>query len=192
MELKELGLTQEQIFEAVVNKISSELLQKPIKGIDEDTGEEYDDYESTVYCQQLRKQIKAKIDTTIEVIIDKIVLPNAEQRINDIVLQPTSRWGEPKGEPLTFVDYLTKRAEEFMLEEVNYEGKTKGQDSFSWHKKGTRIAYMIDKYLYYHIENWAKTALVEANKTLVDGLQKTVEIKLQEVLTKLKFGVSTK
>lgn len=187
MELKDLGLTQEQITEAVVNKISSDLLQKPIKGIDEDTGEEYDDYENTLYYQELRKQIKAKIDTTIETIIDKSVLPNAEKQINNIILQPTNRWGESKGEPLSFVEYLTKRAEEFMLEDVNFQGKTKKQESYSWQKNGTRIEYMIHCYLQYHIESWAKKALTEANKTIIDGLQKAVEIQLQKVLKSLKI-----
>ena len=188
MELKDLGLTQEQVFEAVVNKISSDLLQKPIIQIDEDGGE-YEDYESTSYCQELRKQIKEKIDSTIEAIIDKHILPNVEQYINKIVLTPSNCWGEAKEKSLTFVEYLTKRAEEFMLEKVNYEGKPKGRDSFSWHPEGTRIAYMIDKYLYFHIENWAKDALKEANKILVDGLQETVEMKLKEVLSKLKIQV---
>ena len=93
---------------------------------------------------------------------------------------------------MTFVEYLTKRAEKFMLEDVSYDGKVKGQDSYSWHKAGTRIEYMIDKYLQNHIENWAKKALSEANKAIVEGLEKAVKIKLQEILAKLQVDVKTK
>ncbi len=188
MKLTDLGLTQEQVFEAVVNKISSDLLQKPVTLTDED-GAEYEDFETTPYCQELRKQIKNKIDSAIEAIIDKHILPNAEQYVTKIVLTPTNRWGEKEEPPLTFVEYLTKRAEKFMLEDVDYGGKPKGTDSYSWHKKGTRIAYMIDRYLCIHIESWAKDALKEANESIVDGLQKAVEMQLKEILSKLKINV---
>ena len=191
MEIGDLGLTKEQIFEGVVNKVSADLLHIPVRFSDEDGGE-YEDFKETPFQKELREQIKKKIDSTIETIVEKHVLPNAEQHIKNLVLQETNKWGEPKGESLTFVEYLTKQAENFMLEEVNYEGKPKGYDSFSWHKKGTRIEYMIHKYLQYHIEEWAKEALKTANKTIVDGLQKAVEIKLQELLQSLKIGVTTK
>jgi len=188
MELTELGLTQEQITEAVVNKISSEMLYKPSIGIDEE-GNEYVDYENTPYYQELKKQVKQKIDTTIETIIDKHVLPNAEQQIKNIVIERTNTYGERKGEPQTIVEYLTARAESFMLEEVDCNGKPKGRDSYNWRKHGTRITYMIDSYLQYHIENWAKNALTEANKTIVEGLKKTIEMKLNEVLKSLKVNL---
>lgn len=191
MELKDLGLTKEEIFAAVVTKITSELLRLPVTRTDED-GTEYEDYENTPFQKELQKHIKNKIDITIAAVVDKYVLPNAEQHIANIALQKTNSWGEPKSEKQTFVEYLTAKAERFMIEDVDYQGKPKGRDSYSWSKNGTRIEYMIDKYLQYHIETWAKTALGEANKSIVNGLQKAVESQLQHILKKLKFGVSVK
>jgi hypothetical protein len=188
MELKDLGLTKEEIFDAVVNKVASELLRQPVKSVDED-GEEYDDFESTPYHKELRKHIKTAIDSSIQTVVDTHVLPRAEEKIESIVIQKTNSYGEPKGEPLSFVEYLTKRAEEFMLEGVDYQGKPKGTDSYGWRKNGTRIAYMIDQHLQYHIENWAKTALAEANKAIVGGLNDAVRTKLQEIVSKLKIDV---
>jgi len=191
MELKDLGLTKEEVFEAVTNKVVSQLLILPSKQIDED-GEEYEDFENTPFKKSLQEHIKATIDTSITAVINKHVMPNAETYIETVVLQETTRWGEKKGEPVTFVEYLTKRAKEFMLEDVSHDGKVKGENSYSWHKKGTRIEYMIDKYLQYYIEAWAKEALTEANKSIVEGLQEAVRMKLQEVLTKLQVNVNTK
>jgi len=191
MELKDLGLTKEEIFEHVTSKVAEQLLRVPTAYVDDD-GNEQDDFKSTQFNKKLQEHIKAKIDSTIEAVVDKYVLPNAEQRIQNIVLHPTNQWGEKKNEPQTFVEYLTTRAERFMTEKVSFDGKVKGRDSYSWKANGTRIEFMIDRYLQYHIENWAKKALTEANRSIADGLEKAVKVKLQEVLEKLQVKATVK
>ena len=45
-----------------------------------------------------------------------------------------------------------------MQEEVDYNGKPKGTDSFSWRPRSTRVAYMVDEHLHYSIERAMKDA----------------------------------
>lgn len=191
MELKDLGLTQEQVFEAVVNKIASDLLNTTVPYIDED-GIEQTGQEKIPFAKELTQHIKDRIDRVIGSLTDKYIMPNAEHFVETLVLQETNKWGEKTGKPVTFIEYLTQQAEQYMREEVNFEGKNKKENSWSiWKSSGTRIEYAIHKYLQYHIETWAKNALTEANKTIVSGLQKAVEIKLQEVLKQLQVTVKT-
>jgi hypothetical protein len=193
MELQDLGLTQEEILDAVVTKVADELLQKHGIETDEETSEEYETTTPTPFTKTLDQLIRDKIDNTVKALADKHILPRIGETIETLVLQKTNQWGEKVGESVTFVEYLTQRAEAYMTEAVNFEGKTQSQNSgYSWNKSGTRIQYMIDKYLQYTVEQWAKNALMLANKSIVEGLNKAIQSKLEEVLNTLRIQATTK
>jgi hypothetical protein len=187
MDIKDLGLTKEELAEKVVSKVASEMLYKSCIQIDED-GAEYASTESTPFNKEIQEHVKAKVEAAIAEIVDKHIMPNASNYLETIVLQKTNKWGSKIGEPVSFVEYLTERAGQYMKEEVDFQGKTKAENrGYSFNKKGTRIEYMIHQYLQYHIESWAQNALKEANNQICEGLQKAVEMKLKDILGKIKF-----
>jgi len=171
--LEDLGLTREELCERVVHRLCANF-------------SEYADMES-----HLEQKIRDAADAAVARLADEHVLPNVNEFIENLTLQKTNCWGESQGKSLTFVEYLVERAEAYMKETVNYEGKPKGTDSYSWTGKGTRLAYMIDKHLHFSIEKAMKEALETANKSIVDGLEQTVKIKLEEIAKSLKVTVKT-
>lgn len=186
MKIEDLGLSQERLRELIVNQAVDDLLSS--KTWDED-GNEHDT--SSHLARQIDSMVKERIDEKIAELGDKYVLPKVGEAIESIVLQETTQWGEKKGEPVSFIEYLLKRADHYMQEPVNHNGKTKKEDSYSWRSNTTttRIAYMIDKHLQYSISTAMEKAMKSANESIVGGLEKAIKIQLSQIHQKLKVNV---
>lgn len=188
MLLEEIGLTKEEIQERVVDRLVERLMTDYSSG---DDGRAWS--RSSEFAVALEDAVKNRVDIAVNELADKHVLPNVTDYIEKLTLRETNKWGEPKGEPVTFVEYLTQRAERYMTEEVNYEGKSKEENVYeSWSKSQTRIAHLIHKHLHYSIETMVKNALASANNAIASGIAETVKIKLKEVTDKLRLTVEAK
>lgn len=185
--LESLGLDQDKLADKLVDRLAQNMLTSI--GYDED-GDEW--FGTSPFANKLNNMVKARLDKIVSDLADKHVLPRVNEMVEGLVLQQTNQWGEKIGQPVTFIEYLTQRAENWMREEVSYDGKTKGQDSFNWRKYGTRVEYLLDKHLQYSIESAMKAAVGEANKTIAGGLVDAVKIKLAEISSSLKVKVETK
>lgn len=187
--LESLGLTKELLEEKVIAECADRLLTGVI--IDEEGDE---DRRPSDIARQITKMVKAKVDQAIQELGDKHVMPKIIEHIEGITLQRTNEWGERnKEKPKTFIEYMTERAEAYIREEVNYEGKSKDQaNGYSWSKNGTRIAYMIDHHLQYAIKVAIEAALKDVNTKIGCALAKQVQISLEQVMDGLKVTVNTK
>ncbi|WP_414553237.1 hypothetical protein [Stenotrophomonas forensis] len=186
--LESLGFTKEELQERVIARICAKLL--------EGVGYDEDDNEFTTASQfqrQMQARVREQIETTINTIAEREVLPNVATYIENLTLQETNRWGEKTGEKVTFIEYLTRRAEAYMQEKVNFDGKTKDEaDSYSWSGTQTRITHLVHQHLHYSIDSAMKDALKIANSAIATGIQETVKTKLAEISTTLKVGVISK
>lgn len=184
--IEQLGFTKEELQERVVARICAQLLEAT--GYNPESDREFT--AESVFRRALDAQVQEKIDATISALAEKHVLPNVASYIENLTLQETNKWGERRGTPVTFVEYLVQRAEAYMLEEVDWDGKTKSdRDSYSWKKQGTRITHLIHQHLHFHIELAMKEALKVANGALAKGIQETVEAKLAEIVGGIKAKV---
>lgn len=181
--LKMLGLSKDELADKLVDRMAEQLLTELTW--DED-GTEY--REGSGLKQQLTKLVKTHIDGAVQRLADEHVLPRVSEMIENLTLQRTNEWGEKKGQPVTFVEYMIQRAEAYMREEVNFEGKSKTENGNygSWSKSGTRVSFMVNKHLHYSIETAMKQALADANKSIAGGINDAVKIGLQNVLAGLK------
>lgn len=186
--LSSLGIGKEEIFNRVVEQIVDRVVHSyPV----DDEGNEYK--RSSRFYDELTKYAKQKIDQKVEQLGDQHVLPRISAMIENLVLQETNKWGEKQGAPVTFIEYLVKRAESFLTEEVNSDGKTQKQaDGYSWRVASTRVVFLVHQHLHYTIEKAMKEAVQNANDTIKDGLEKTVKLKLAEIAQSLKVNVQTK
>jgi hypothetical protein len=186
--LKEIGITKEELQEKVIEKVVRCVLSR--NSFDEDGNVEAI---SSDFSNRLNKLVQEKIQSTIDKIASKSVLPNVEKYIKDLKIQKTNHYGEAKAEPQTIVEYLIQTAENYMTEKVNYDGKTKSQsDSYSWKGEQTRVTHMVHQYLHYSIETAMKNALQNANSQIVKGLEETCKLKLSEISNQLQISVKTK
>lgn len=163
---------QEQIVEAAVERL--------LRG---------DEYFEAEIERRVSKQIATALDEIVAQKFDLVVLPMLTERVDSLVLQKTNEWGEKRGEAVTFVEYLTQRALEYMTENVDRDGKPT-RDRYGTVQ--TRIAHMVDRHLHFHIEDTMKKALGEANTKIAQGIYETCRIKLNEILSTLKVNVSSK
>lgn len=182
--LESLGFTKEELQQRVVDQLCEQILSG--KSYDED-GEEM--YEGSQFKRELEKRLKEHVTATIGAIADKHVLPNVTSYIENLCLQETNGWGEKTGKKVTFIEYLVQRADAYIREDVNHNGKTQGEDSYSWRKNTTRIAYMIHQHLQYHMSQMIESALKNANKSIAGGIEQAVKIQLEQTIGKLKVDV---
>lgn len=189
IDLSELGLTKEELQERVVNRIAELLLQ-------EESLDEYGNPSigSSSFGREIQKLVKDQLTASITALAEKHILPNVSQFVENLTLQETNKWGEKTGKSMTFVEYLTARAEAYLREEVNYEGKSKeeARDAYSWSKSQTRVAHLVNRHLHYTIEQAMKNAVKTANDVIAIGLEETVKIKLQEIAKSLKVSIASK
>ena len=177
--LEALGFTKEELQNRVVSEAVKELL------FDEAEGSETD------LADKMRELIQERVEEKIASIAAKSVLPNVSTYIENLCLQETNKWGEKKGEKKTFTEYLISRAEEYLTEKVDYQGKTKKQSGgFSWSPNQTRIVHLVHEHLQYSISVAMQDALKHANQVIVGGIEEAVKLKLREISQKLSVKVN--
>lgn len=185
IDLKALGITEEQLVEKIIDKTVERLLTSV--GYDEE-GDEF--VEDSRLVKNLNDLVKKLIDAKVEQLADTHVKPLIESRLESLVLQQTNSWGEKTGQPVTFIEYLIKRADAYMTEPVNFNGKSRSEgDSYNWRSDTTRVSYLMDKHLQYSIEVAMKQALANANASIAKGIADAVRISLANVQEKLKVEV---
>jgi hypothetical protein len=121
MKIEDIGFTKEELQEKVITTIADRLLQT--LEVDSEDGSEYS--APTSLKKKLDEVVKKRVDDAVAFIADKYILPNAATYIENFTLQQTTNWGEKKGEPVTFVQYLASRAEAYRREEVDSFGKNR-------------------------------------------------------------------
>jgi len=185
--LQQIGLTQQEIQERVIDRIVVSMTEA--HGCDED-GNETGPFDSK-FKRELDKRVELKINETISKLFEAHVAPNIESLISTFTLQQTNSWGEKTGNPVTFTEYLVQRADAYVREEVDSSGQSRKESSSSyWSKSTTRIAFMIDKYLQYNIQNAMKEAMQTANSSIAKGIEEAVKMKLAELLNGIKCSAS--
>jgi hypothetical protein len=185
--LEALGFTKDELQERVIERLCRQIMSGV--SLDED-GEEWET--DSTFARKLNERVKEQVDASINAIAEKHILPNVAQFIEGLALQETNKWGEKKGAQVTFVEYLIQRAEHYMNEQVDFQGRAKGQDSYSWKGTQTRLTHLVHEHLHYSIETAMKQALNIANGAITKGIQETVRIKLDEVAKALKLECKTR
>lgn len=187
VDLELLGITKEELQERVINKICADLLTSYLYDDDDEKASR-----PNRFSEKLKKAVTDQIDRKVNALADKKLKPKISETIESLCLQETNKWGEATGKKLTFTEYLVKAAESYLTEEVNHDGKSKREDSWSsWKAYGTRISYLVHKYLHFSIETAMKEAVGNANKTIAEGLEKACKIKLDEIRQKLEVKICT-
>jgi hypothetical protein len=184
--LESLGISKDAIEQKLIEHLAQELLTE----IQYDYNDDSEYRARSSLAKKLDALVKNHIDTTINALAEKHVLPNVSSYIENLTLQTTNQWGEKKGAPVTFIEYLTQRAEDYMQEKVSYDGKSKSESGpYSWNGTQTRITHMVHQHLHHSIETAMKQALQIATSGIATGLQETVKTKLAEVSQRLKVEV---
>lgn len=186
--LESLGLTQEALADRVVAKIAEGMMTGVHYNED---GDEY--FDDSAFMRTLNQKVQAMLDAKVNEIGEKYVLPKVTAMVENLVLQETNRWGEKTGQPVTFIEYMVGRAEAYMTEKVNYEGKGKNEvGGYSFSPTQTRITHLVEKHLHYSIDTAMKAALNDATTNIAKGINETVRLKLNEAVAGFKVTTAVK
>ena len=184
--LEMLGLTQEELQDRVVKTAADQLLNTVTHDEDGDEVAIPSDL-----SRRVRKEIEIRIDAAVKKVGEEKIGPMVESLVRGATLQATNKWGEKKGEPVTFTEYLVQRADAYLREDVDLNGKGREEaNGYSWTKSTTRVAYMVNHLLKYSIEGAMQTALKDANSAIVGGIDGAVKQALANVVASLKTTVS--
>lgn len=185
LSIEALGISREEIVDRLVDRLAEQVLREHVAGDDLESETPFDrPPRKSPLLNVIERRVMAKIDQAIDDIAARNVLPNVASYVESLCLQETNKWGEKIGKPIGFVEYLVKRAEAWITEPVDYQGKPKA--------RGTRISHMIHEHLDYQIQTAIKQALADLNSSVAKGLHETVRLQLNEVLGKLKVEVKTR
>jgi hypothetical protein len=190
--LEALGIKPEQVLDLVVERITEQLLSEA--GYDEDGDETRS---ATQLKQRLDKRIRERIDQRVAAMAAEHVIPKIDAAIDGIILQETNSWGEKRGKAFTLTEYLVDRAEVFLREQVDTDGRSKEDlvragDTYhaaNWRGYGPRLTTMIDKHLRYHVENAMKQALGTVQGAVGGVLADTVRKSIDNLVTGIQVAV---
>lgn len=188
IDIESLGFTKDELQQRVVDQICGQILSSV--GYDEEGNEAST---QSRFSRSVEKKCKEQIDATIDRLAQQYIFPNVSQYIETLCLQETTTWGEKRGEPVTFIQYLVKRAEHYLQEPVDRNGKNKGESGdYSWSAGQSRITHLVHEHLRFSIESAMRDALNIANKSIATGIAETVKIKLSEITQGIQIAVKTK
>jgi hypothetical protein len=177
MDFSALGITKEDLQKQIIDKAVSELLGGEV------------DFDA-LFREAIDTRAREIVEQATNSIAKEVIEPKVVGLIEGLTFQETNSWGEPKKPAKTWREMLIERAENWLSEKVNYNGKAKGEEwGWSWSPNTTRIAYMVDKHLQYEIKSAMEKALAEVNSQIAGGIAGAVKTSLAQVLTKLKVEV---
>lgn len=179
--LESLGITREDLIERIVQRISDEALR-------DDT---YSDYIDAA----MSRKVKAAIDAAVDAISGDGLEEKVKAMVDGVTLQLTNQWGESRGEAVTFREYITDRAEKYLEQDVDFQGRSYDEcrrHGGSFSKDQKRVAHLIDKHLRYTIQSALQKALTSVDSAIANGIAETIKMQLEDVTKKLKVEVRTK
>jgi hypothetical protein len=180
--LEELGLTQQDLQERVVQAVAAELLESV--SFDEDDNEYR--HKSSLR-QQLDKVLQERIDAAVAALADDVCADALPEFLTKFVLHPTNSYGERRGEDIPFAEYITSRADEYLGEKVRDDGQK--SDSYRNDKPlRTRLLWLVDEKLHASIDAAVKNALEGANNDLAARMQSAVVEAVGAVAASVKAG----
>lgn len=182
VKLEELGFTKEEILNKTVDRIVDQIMTTT--GWDPEDNSEY--AASSQFSTSLQRHCKEAIDKHVSDISEKHIVPKVAEAVEKFKYQECNNWGEKKGKELSFIEYMEIKAENYMQEEVDYNGK---RDSWNDGKRQSRLCHIIEEYIQYEVKRGVESATSDMSKQLEQALGTTLRLKLAEISDKIKVAV---
>jgi hypothetical protein len=186
--LKALGVSPDELAERIVDQAVETLLS--FTGYNED-GEKTGSYASR-FRKEIEARVQASVDAKITALAAEHIVPKVGEMIESANMRRTNQYGEPVSAPMTFKEYIAHRAEVYMSEPVNYNGKSKNEesDSYNFRVEGPRLTVLMRMYIRETLEKHAKAAVTDVNQVIAKSIQKSAVDAIAAASAALKVSVS--
>jgi len=186
--LEALGISPEDLGNRIVDQCVEALLNST--GFNPDTEEE------TRYESRFKREIEARIQKAVDEKIAALaavhLIPKVGEMIEMADMRKTSAYGEPKGPPMSFKEYIAHRAAEYMSEDVDSECLSKAEEggSYRWKPEGPRLTVLMRGYIRDSLEKHAKAAITDVNKVIAKNIETAARDAITAAASALKVAVS--
>lgn len=185
--LEALGVSASDLADRIVDQAVQTLLYST--GFNPETEEEVT-YENK-FKREIENKIQQTVDQKIAAIAAEHILPRVGELIESANMVKTNQFGEAKSPPMSFKEYIAHRADAYMSEDVDINGKSKGEgDSYSWRSCGPRLTVLMRSYIRDSMEAAAKTAVTDINKAIAKNIEKAAKDAIASTVENLKVSVS--
>lgn len=187
-QLEALGITAEDLTQRIVDQAVDNLLRS--------TGYDEDGKECGSYATKFKKEIEARVlkaaDEKISAIAAVHLIPRVGEMIEQADMRQTNRYGEPITPKLTFKEFIAARAESYMSEDVDSNGKSKAEsgDSYNWRTNGPRLTVCMRMYIQQTMETAAKAAVNDVNKVIAENIKKAAVQAINQAAASIKVSVA--
>ena len=184
--LEALGLNTEELSNRVVEQAVESLLNST--GFNPETEQE------TTYESKFKRAIESKIQQTVDQKIAEIAAEQIMPRVGELIekanMTQTNSYGEPKSVPMTFKEYIAYRAENYMSENVDINGKSKSEGDYNWRSCGPRLTILMRIYIRDSMESAAKSAVTDINKVIAKNIENAAKDAIASTVANLKVAIS--
>lgn len=186
--LEALGISPEELGNRIVDQCVESLLNST--GFNPDTDEEVR-YESR-FKREIEARIQKAVDEKIAALAAVHLIPRVGAMIESANMRQTNKYGEPKGEAMTFKEYIAHRAEVYMSENVDASGKSKEEsgDAYNWRYVGPRLTVLMRGYIRDTLEHHAKAAITDVNKAIAKNIEAAARAAITAAAEGLKVTVA--
>ena len=180
IDLESLGMTTECLANRVIDRIVDRIFEGTT-----------DEFYSDKIEAGLTKLVASRLNDKINAIAEASLYPIIDAKIDGFILQETNAYGEAKGGPKSFTEYLCGKAEEYLMEPIDGNGRTEAEckaKNLSWYSRDvhtTRIENHISRYLKSRVEDAMKTATAAIGTVIQKSLEKTVTDVLKDMSEKI-------
>ena len=186
VDLTAIGISQDKIIELVVNQIVASVM----------SGTSYDEDGDEVRCdsafsRRVEAYVKQAIDEKVAAIAEQHIVPTIGKTIDEFVIKKTNEYGEMKGEPVTFTEYLVSQADKWLQAEVDHSGNPVQGHRYNTTYQ-TRLTHCVHEYLYSTIATAMKQAVDGIGSKIGDSIRETTKIQLAKIAEAVHVTVKTK
>lgn len=125
--------------DGVSKQVKDELLNRQID-VDQQFKDQVAIRVATLLGNDITQLVMDHINAKLEAVLDPIVMNSVTQP-----LQPTDAWGNPRGEPVTLLQYIQIRVDAWFDEKVDPYGHTLSPDDARYAKGKPRLEWMVAK-----------------------------------------------
>lgn len=219
--LRSLGMSDEQIQKKIISKISDDFLRQQQPDLfsedddfayrdddddeldDEDRAERDSERESLrkdasmikLLSVHLRKHFKEQFSGALSQMTTEVVGPILRDLIQQKVFKQTNKWGEPVGgEVSTVMEFMEKKCKEYLLEDVDKDGKSVDEcgqyNRDRWKKVGKRIDVLVetecDSRVSVAVKEACQAALTAVGEAYKDRITSAVSMAIGSVKIEVK------
>lgn len=186
VDLAAIGISQDKIIELVVNQIVASVM----------SGTSYDEDGDEVMCdsafsRRVEAYVKQAIDAKVAAIAEQHIVPTISKTIDEFVIKKTNEYGEMKGEPVTFTEYLVSQANQWLQAEVDHSGNPVQGHRYNTTYQ-TRLTHCVHEYLYGTIAGAMKDAVNGIGSKIGDSIRETTKIQLAKIAEAVQVTIKTK